>query len=283
ANGASATVTIVVTTTAVVTLINTVSVTADQADPDVTDNVDEERTVATLPNLIVRTLKTAEKAVIPGSTIVINDTTTNNGKVSAGASVTRFYLSTDSKFDGGDTFLGERPIPPLAAKASDSGSTTVTINSATALGKYFLIALADATNVVAETNNTNKKTQKLTVTRPDLSVSSLKSPSSAAAGSTIVVQDTTSNKAPVPAGISTTIFYLSTDALLDSGDTLLVSSRAVPALAAKAKSTGSTTVTIPPTTTPGVYFLLAKADADEVVSEINDDNNVRSRKITITP
>ena len=286
ANGASATVTIAVTPTAVVTLINTVSVTADQADPDVTDNVDEERTVATLPNLIVRTLKTAEKAVIPGSDIVINDTTTNNGKVSAGASVTRFYLSTDSKFDGGDTFLGERPILPLAAKASDSGSTTVTINSATALGKYFLMALADATNVVAETNNTNKKTQKLTVTRPDLSVSSLKSPSSAAAGSTIVVQDTTSNNAPVAAGASTTKYYLSTDALFDGGDVPLdplVLGRAVPALAAKAKSAGSTTVTIPPTTTPGVYFLLAKVDADEVVSETNDDNNVRARKITITP
>ncbi|HXK26997.1 MAG TPA: CARDB domain-containing protein, partial [Candidatus Binatia bacterium] len=114
----------------------------------------------------------------------------------------------------------------------------------------------------------------------------LKAPATAAAGSSIVVQDTTSNKAPVPAGASTTRFYLSADALFDGGDVPLdplVLGRAVPALAAKAKSAGATTVTIPLATAPGVYFVLAVADGDVVVLETNEANNVRSRKITITP
>jgi uncharacterized repeat protein (TIGR01451 family) len=291
-NGASATVTVVVTTTAKGTLVNTVSVAADQADPDIRDNTATEPTVATLANLIVKKLQ-AVAAAIPGSDIVIDDTTMNIGKIDAGASVTRFYLSTDAKFDPAtDTFLFSRAIGPLVAKDSSSdldsssGSTTVTIPLATTLGKYFLIAVADADNAVLETQENNKKSRRLQVTLPDLTVTALKAPATAAAGSSILVQDTTNNKAPVPAGASTTRFYLSADALFDGGDVPLdplVLGRAVPALAAKAKSAGATTVTIPLATAPGIYFVLAVADGDGAVSEINEANNLRSRKITITP
>jgi uncharacterized repeat protein (TIGR01451 family) len=289
-NGASATVTIVVTTTAKGTLVNTVSVTADQADPDIRDNTATARTVATLANLVVKKLQ-AVAAAIPGSDIVIDDTTMNSGKIDAGASVTRFYLSTDAKFDAAtDTFLSSRPIGALAAKADSPGSTPVTIPLATALGKYFLIGVADADNAVPETQENNKKSRRLQVTRPDLTVTALKAPASAAAGSSIVVQDTTSNKAPVPAGgpgpgptVAVTRFYLSTDSAFDGSDAILGSRDIALPLAAKAKSAASTTVTIPPATVPGVYFVLAVADGDGAVLEINETNNLRSRKITITP
>jgi len=291
-NGASATVTIVVTTTAKGTLVNTVSVAADQADPDIRDNTATERTVATLANLIVKKLQ-AIAAAIPGSDIVIDDTTMNIGKIDAGASVTRFYLSTDAKFDPAtDTFLSSRAIGPLVAKDSSSdldsssGSTTVTIPLATTLGKYFLIGVADADNAVTETQENNKKSRRLQVTLPDFTVSALKAPGTAAAGSSILVQDTTNNKAPVSAGATTTRFYLSADVLFDGGDVPLdplVLGRAVPALAAKAKSAGTTMVTIPLATAPGVYFVLAVADGDVAVTETNETNNLRSRKITITP
>jgi hypothetical protein len=279
---------IVVTTTVKATLRLTASVAADQGDPNISNNKAAERTVATLANLVVTKFQ-AVKAAIPGTDIVIDDTTTNSGKITAvgpGPAVTRFYLSTDAKFDAGDTFLGSRDVAlPLAPKASSPGSTTVTIPLATALGKYFLIAVADADNAVPETQENNKKSRRFEVTRPDLTVTALKAPTTAAPGASIVVEDTTSNKAPVPAGASTTRFYLSTDTLLDGGDTLLVNSRAIGALNAKEKSPGSTMVTIPLATVPGTYFVLAVADADGVgvVVETNEANNVRARKITITP
>jgi subtilase family serine protease len=265
-------------------------VTADQADPDIRDNTATARTVATLANLVVKKLQ-AVAAAIPGSDIVIDDTTMNSGKIDAGASVTRFYLSTDAKFDAAtDTFLSSRPIGALAAKADSPGSTPVTIPLATALGKYFLIGVADADNAVPETQENNKKSRRLQVTRPDLTVTALKAPASAAAGSSIVVQDTTSNKAPVPAGgpgpgptVAVTRFYLSTDSAFDGSDAILGSRDIALPLAAKAKSAASTTVTIPPATVPGVYFVLAVADGDGAVLEINETNNLRSRKITITP
>src|SRR4029453_2193877 len=118
ANGASATVTIVVGTTAIGTLTNTASVTLAETDTDPSNNVEQERTLVTLPDLVVKAIS-AVAAAIPGSAIVVNDTTANNSKVAAGPSTTSFFLSTDSKFDAGDLpSLGSRGIPALAPKES---------------------------------------------------------------------------------------------------------------------------------------------------------------------
>jgi uncharacterized repeat protein (TIGR01451 family) len=284
ANGTEVTVIIVVTTTAPGTLTNTASVTLAETDTNPSNNIAtaQERTAATLPNLIVKAISTVA-AAIPGSNIVVNDTTANNGKVAAGPSTTRFFLSTDSKFDAGDLpSLGSRGIPALSPKQSSAGSTTLTIPLATTLERHFLIAVADADNGVVETQEKNAKAKALNVTLPDLGVRTLRAPSSAAAGGNIVVEETTRNAAPVPAGASTTSYFLSTDAIFDGGDVHL-GSRSVPALAAKGRSTGSTTVTIPLATTPGRYFLLAVSDAGDAVTEIIESNNLRSKSITITP
>ncbi|HEY3153018.1 MAG TPA: SBBP repeat-containing protein [Candidatus Binatia bacterium] len=281
ANGASATVIIVVRTTAIGTLTNTASVTLAETDTDPSNNVEQERTSVTLPDLVVKAIS-AVAAAIPGSAIVVNDTTANNGKVAAGPSTTSFFLSTDSKFDAGDLPpLGSRGIPALSPKQSSVGSTTLTIPLATAPGRYFIIGVADTDSSVSEIKEKNAKARALNVTLPDLTVQSLSAPSSAAAGANITVNETTSNKAPVPAGGSTTGYYLSVDAIFDGADVLL-GSRSVGALAAKGKSAGSTTVTIPLGTTPGKYFLLAVSDAAGAVAEVVESNNVRSRSITIT-
>ena len=281
ASGGSITVTVVATTTAIGTVVSTASVLADQTEIAPGNNSDAEKTVVTLPNLLVPVLNAAA-AVAPGADLVINDTTKNNGSVTAAPSTTKFYLSTDNKFDAGDVLLGSRAIAALATKQSSAGSTTVTIPPGTALGKYFLIAVADADNLVAETKDKNKKSRKLSVTRPDLTASRLNSPSSAAVGSSIVINETTSNKTAVSAGVSTTNFFLSTDAILDGSDSLLAS-RVVPALAPKANSAASTTVVVPLSTLPGKYYLIAVCDGTDAVVEVNEGNNTRSKTITITP
>ena len=282
ANGASATVTIVVTTTASGKLTNTATVSSDETDTDPSNNSVAQQTTVTLPDLIVKSVS-AVTAAIAGSDIVVNDVTNNKGKVAAGVSVTRIYLSADSKFDDGvDTLLGSRSIPTLAPKESSSGTTTVTIPLATALGRYFLIGVADAATAVSETKEKNSKARSLTVTLPDLTVQTLHGPSSAAAGAGVVVSDTTSNKARVGAAASTTQFYLSVDATFDGGDVLL-GSRSVPVLGAKGRNAGSTTVTIPLATPPGRYFVLAVSDGAGAVSELDENNNLRSRSMTITP
>ena len=64
-------------------------------------------------------------------------------------------------------------------------------------------------------------------------------------------------------------------------DTLLAGSRTVATLAAGAQSAGTTTVTIPLTTPPGTYRLLACADDTQVVAEASDANNCRATAATI--
>jgi subtilase family serine protease len=110
-------VTIVVTPTATGKLTNLATVSADVTDTDPSNNSVRQQTTVTLPDLLIKSLR-AVTAAIPGSDIVVTDTTINRGKVAAGASTTSFYLSADPKLDAGDLLLGSRipDIPALAPK-----------------------------------------------------------------------------------------------------------------------------------------------------------------------
>ncbi|MBI4685215.1 MAG: hypothetical protein HY755_08445 [Nitrospirae bacterium] len=231
-------------------------------------------------DLVVSSL-TVPSTAGAGKSISISDTTKNNGAGDAGASTTKFYFSTDTVLDAGDTLLGSRAVPALAADATSSGSTTVTIPSGTS-GTYYIIAMADADNAVAEINENNNTYIKTISIELDFVISALTVPSTTGAGKSISISDTTKNNGPSDAAASTTKFYLSTDTVFDVGDTLL-GSRAVPALAANATSLGSTTVTIPAGTPTGSYFIIAKADADNVIVEVNETNNTLYRAISIGP
>ena len=95
---------------------------------------------------------------------------------------------------------------------------TVTIPSATATGIYFLIAKADDDQRVLETSETNNTRSTLLTIGPDLVVSTLTVPASAAPGSTIAVADTVKNQGAGSAGASLLRFYLSANASFDAGD-----------------------------------------------------------------
>jgi subtilase family serine protease len=119
-------------------------------------------------------------------------------------------------------------------------------------------------------------------TAPDLAVSALSNPpASAAAGGSFSVTDTTANQGTATAGASTTRFRLSLDSTITSADPLLTGSRAVPTLVAGGSSSGTTTVTIPLSLTPGTYYLGACADDLGAVAESNETNNCRASTTTI--
>jgi subtilase family serine protease len=62
---------------------------------------------------------------------------------------------------------------------------------------------------------------------------------------------------------------------------VLLGSRTVPSLVAGASHAASTAVTIPTGIARGSYFVLAVCDATKRVAEARENNNVRSRAITI--
>jgi subtilase family serine protease len=94
------------------------------------------------------------------------------------------------------------------------------------------------------------------------------------------VTDTTANSGPGPAGPSTTRFYLSTDPTVDAGDTAL-GFRSVPALQPGGSNVGSVRVTIPSGASPGTYYVIAKADANSVIAEANENNNTNANTFVI--
>src|SRR5206468_741258 len=142
-----------------------------------------------------------------------------------------------------------------------------------------LIAVADAVNnAVVESDETNNTTtQSITVTEalPDLVVSALSAPSSAAAGASIAVTDTTTNQGTAQATTSKTRIYL------DAINTPQIGERTVPPLDPSGSSSGSTTVIIPAGTAPGPHTLIAVAGDAGSVQESNENNNTKTQSITV--
>jgi subtilisin family serine protease len=238
------------------------------------------RLVTIGPELVVSL--TGPSTAAPGGAILATDAVKNQGGAEAGATTTRFYLSTDNDLDATDLVLSaSRSVPGLAAGATSSGSTSVVIPATVTTGSYYLIAKADADNSVLESLESNNDDLILLQIGGDLTVSSLSGPSTAGAGSAIVVSDTTKNEGAGPVSASTTRFYLSTTIQLGASATLLAESRAVPDLAAGATSVGSTTIVVPSTIATGSYYLIAKADGPDVVQETRENNNTSSRTIKI--
>jgi subtilase family serine protease len=224
------------------------------------------------PDLVVSSL-TAPATGGANAAIAVTDTTLNQGKGIAVPSVTAFYLSTNTTLDAADVAIGSRSVAQLAAGASSTATTTLTIPQGTPGGTYYVIAAADSTNTNTETSETNNTRVSAAIKiGPDLTVSSVSVPGSGGAGVAITVTDTTADPGGGAAPASKTGYYLSTNTALDSGDVLL-GFRSVAAIPAGGTNSGSASVVIPAGTTAGVYYVIAVADYDNSVSETNETNN----------
>jgi subtilase family serine protease len=217
-----------------------------------------------------------------GLAITLGDTTRNQGSSVAAASVTTYYLSANGVLDSGDFVLGSRPVAPLGAGASDSGTITVTLPAGLATGTYYVFAKADGGNAIVEVSEANNTASRSIRLGPDLAVSAFTSPASVAAGATFTVSDTTRNQGGGSAPSSTTRYYLSANNVLDTSDVAL-GARAVAALGPGVSDAGSVTLAIPPGTAARYYYLFARADADDGIVETQEGNNTYAVVIQVTP
>jgi subtilase family serine protease len=112
----------------------------------------------------------------------------------------------------------------------------------------------------------------------DLVVSTLTGPTTAGAGLSITVNDTTKNQGSGPSDTSVTGFYLSKNTLIDSTD-ISLGTRNVGSLAPGATDAVASTFTVPSNAAVGTYYLMAKADANLTVGESNENNNVKTGSI----
>ncbi len=240
-----------------------------------------------LPDLIEAAVSNPPTTSTTGSTFSVTDTAQNIGTATAGASTTRYYLSSTTSRGSGHLLTGSRAVPSLASNATSSGTVTVTVGAGIPAGTFFLLACADDTLLVAESNENNNCTAsaaQVTVSGPDLVETSVSNPpTTSTTGGTFSATDTAQNIGGASAGASTTRYYLSTTTS-KSGGHLLTGSRAVPSLAPSATSSGTVTVTVSAGTPAGTYFLLACADDTLKVPEINEGNNclASAAQVTVT-
>ncbi|MEK6372553.1 MAG: CARDB domain-containing protein, partial [Acidobacteriota bacterium] len=241
------------------------------------------KTAAPLPDLAVSVLSTPPGVIAPSASFTVTDTTVNQGGGVAGASTTRYRLSTDSTITTADPLLtGTRSVPSLSASGSSSGSVTVTIPSGTVPGNYYVGACADDLGTVtesAESNNCRASATTVSVTSPmseaDLVVTALTVPASGTVGISLAgMSVTVKNQAAIAAGAYRLGFYFSTSptystSAVYSGSYCGFSN----GIAAGASQTCSGSINVPASLSPGGYYVIAYADDQAQVTEANEANN----------
>lgn len=103
----------------------------------------------------------------------------------------------------------------------------------------------------------------------------------AEAGARIAVSDTTRNAGTAEATASATRFHLSPGPIVGTGARVL-GTRAVGTLAPAAQSAATTALVLPADTAAGLYYLVAVADADRGVDEVNETNNSAAVPVAVT-
>jgi len=234
----------------------------------------------TLPDLIM-TAVTPTGSVSTTAKLAVSNTLKNQGAVTAGSSKIAFSLSLNAIYGDGDdiAIVTSRTVSSLAAGASSTATTTLTLPSTTPPGNYYVCAKADSAGTVAELdegNNTLCSAGTVPVPPPDLIISAVSTTTTVTGpGKNLSVSNSAKNQGLFPAGSFKVAFSLSPNTTYGDGDDVAIATtRSVSSLASGATSTGTTVFAIPTDAPFGVYHVCAMADSENTVNEgPNEGNN----------
>ncbi len=248
----------------------------------------------TLPNLTndASVSVTLPSAVTVGGNLTVSTGVLNNGTAAAGSFIVRYRLSTSQNFDTSGAALGDVTVASLAV----NGKATATFTGAcpnVAAGSYFLVWSIDATNTVAESNESDNIFSSSTqiavtsgsVSRPNLTLDSsaaVVAPTSVAVGANLTVSTGVLNNGTAAAGSFIVRYRLSTSQNFDTSGAAL-GDASVSSLAVIGKAT-ATFSGVCPNVAPGSYFLVWSIDATNAVTESNESDNIffASTAISVT-
>jgi len=222
-----------------------------------------------------------------GGTLSVTDTVKNQGTAPAGTFRIGYHLSTTMIYGNGDdiSIPTVRILTTLAAGVSDTATTSLSIPSTAPGGIYFLCAIADSVNQVAEsdeTNNTQCSGATVLLPSADLVMTAVSTSTTVLApGQTLSVSDTVLNQGGYGAGSFRIGYYLSVNSDGSTPDVAITATRTLSALAAGVSSSGTTSLTVPSTTPPNSYYLCAMADSLTQVPESDEGNNRRCTSGTL--
>ena len=123
-------------------------------DLNTTDNSVTLVTTVQTRDLVITAVTDPPTTARRGTGFSVTFTEKNQGNAATqGSNVARFYLSSDGTTKT-KLLTGTRTVPILSANATATYTNTVTIPSTTTAAAYWLLACADDTNLVSESNAT---------------------------------------------------------------------------------------------------------------------------------
>ncbi|ERN43113.1 hemolysin-type calcium-binding repeat protein [Rubidibacter lacunae KORDI 51-2] len=186
------------------------------------------------------------------------------------------FLSADAVLDSGDIQLASRNSTPLGAGDSYTRSATLAFPERAA-GTYSLIFVTDRADAEAELEESNNKTVvPLEVVVPNLEITDVSLPETAAFGSAIATSWTVTNTGSGRASANwLDRVYLSTDATLDAGDVILQALAAPQTLESGVSYRQIQSISLPldASLEPGDYFVLVETDERGDQFETDEDDN----------
>ncbi len=214
-----------------------------------------------------------------GQEVAFTATVKNQGAANAGWSYATIYLSKDPTITRDDIAIGSGFVQSLAAGGQQTFTIKPMIPASIAPGSYYIGAIADSRNNVAESNENNNffVGNQITISQADLIMASISGPASAISGQQMSVTATVKNQGNGTSGGFYVSVYLSTDPVITPGDDfgagdLEIGMAYVSGLVAGGQQTLTISCTLP-SILAGTYYLGAIADSRYNVFESNENNN----------
>ena len=235
------------------------------------------------PDLVVSSAIAPDTAVL-GESITVNWSVENQGSIEASSDwYDTIYLSDDNQLDDTDIEISSQSATdevPLGGNSSYDFCRSITIPN-TATGNRYLIFAADAGKQQSERDETNNiKAIPISLTAPDLVISSANTDNSTATwGEAIDVSWTVTNLESVTAGATwSDQVYISDDIILDETDKFVATFSAADSipLAGNNSYTQNQSITIPVNSGNGNKYLLFATDANNAQGETDNGNNTKA-------
>ena len=258
---------------------------SNETNNDAQSNLQVQVTSAQ-PDLVVDQVS-APITARAGDTLNLMGRVANDGDDDATSSLLGFRLSTDEVWESSDPLLCSEGTGPLPATDRTTLSPSgCDVPGGTADGAYFLLAKADATDQIAESDEQNNVwSQSLQIggpsTGPDLVLRSITAPPNALPSEVVSVGWELANDGDGPSGNVTIRFRLAGNNSYSVSDPPLCDAT-VAALTPGATDNGQiANCVVPAGAQAGSAWIAARIDDDETLDETNEANNSATSAITI--
>lgn len=237
-----------------------------------------------LPDLSIENQNADQTVLSKGQNFNVSFDLINSGEIKAKTHKIKYYLARDQQTFGEEQVIGATTIAAVGAGETRSIQENLTIPTVTEDGNYFLVFRADSENDLIEKNEDNNiATINITIQNlPDLNITDVGiDPGLVAFGQTVSITATIINMGVESADPSVMKFYLSSDSLVSEGDLIFEPVAEIPGLAVGEQVNAEHFLDIPEAFEEGIYYIIAWADAEDVVWENNERNNAAAHEITI--